>query len=65
MADLTFHLEIVSPDGIIYKEDVDEVSLPTTKGEITIIPHHIPLYAKLAEGEATIIKNGKKSRLLF
>lgn len=61
MANLQFHLEIVSPDGIIYKDDIEEASLPTVNGEITILPHHIPLYAKLTEGEAVITKNGKRS----
>lgn len=59
MANLQFHLEIISPDGIIYKDDIQELSLPTTKGEITILPNHIPLYAKLTEGEAKIKKGGK------
>lgn len=59
MAGSQFHLEIISPDGIIYKEDIDEVSLPTTQGQITVLPHHIPLYAKLEEGEAHIKKSGK------
>lgn len=61
MANQEFHLEIVSPDGIIYKEEIEEISLPTINGEITILPHHIPLYAKLSEGEAVITKNGKKT----
>lgn len=63
MANLQFHLEIVSPDGIIYKDDIEELSLPTTKGEITILPHHIPLYAKLEEGEAVIKKGGKRTSI--
>lgn len=63
MANAQFHLEIVSPDGIIYTDDIEELSIPTTNGEITILPHHIALYAKLSEGEAVITKNGKKSTI--
>lgn len=59
MAD-TFQFEIVTPDGIIYKDDVEEVRLPTTDGQITILPHHVPLYARLGDGEATILKAGKE-----
>lgn len=61
MANLQFHLEIVSPDGIAYKDDIEELSLPTTQGEITILPHHASLYSKLKEGEAVVTKGGKKN----
>lgn len=54
-----FTLEIITPDGIIFNEEVDEVILPTSEGQITILPNHIPLYAKLSEGEAYIKKKGR------
>lgn len=57
----TFLLEIITPDGILYKEEVNEVILPTSNGQITILPHHIPLFAKLGQGEARITKNGKET----
>lgn len=59
MAD-TFHLEIITPDGIIYSEQVDEVLVPTQKGQIAVLPHHVALYSKLAEGEAVIKKGGRE-----
>ena len=52
----TFHFEIVSPEGIVYTDEVDEVLLPTQKGEIGIFPHHVPLFTKLCEGEVRIKK---------
>lgn len=54
-----FQFEIVSPDGIIFSDTVEEVSLPTQKGEISILTHHMPLFSKLIEGEVKIHKNGK------
>lgn len=59
MADLSFTLDIITPDGIIYKDEVSEVTLPTTTGSITILPHHVALFAKLVEGEIVIKKGGK------
>lgn len=59
----TFILEIITPDGIIFDDEVNEVVLPTSNGQITILPHHIPLYAKLAEGEVHIKKSGKADML--
>lgn len=56
----TFNLEIVSPDGLSFSGDVDEVILPTTTGEIAILPHHAPLFTKLSEGEAAIKQSGKE-----
>lgn len=56
----TFLFEIVTPDGIIFQDDVEEVKLPTMEGQITVLPHHVPLYTRLSDGEAVIIKNGKE-----
>jgi F-type H+-transporting ATPase subunit epsilon len=56
----TFHLEIVSPEGVSYTGDVNEVILPTTTGEIAILPGHAALFTRLAEGEA-VVKNDRKS----
>jgi len=55
-----FQLTILSPLGQIYNDTVDEVTLPTDKGDISILPHHTPLFSKLAEGIMTINKGGKK-----
>lgn len=55
----TFHLEIVSPEGITFEGEVDEVVLPTVRGEIAVLPHHAPLFTTLTEGEATV-KQGNK-----
>ena len=38
---------------------VDQVSLPTTDGEITILPEHIPLIAGLASGDVVAVVNGE------
>ncbi len=63
MSNLSFTLEIITPDGIIYNEEVAEVMLPTPKGQITVLPHHVALFAKLVEGEIVIKKNGKETLL--
>jgi F-type H+-transporting ATPase subunit epsilon len=55
-----FQLTILSPLGQIYNDTVDEVTLPTDKGDISILPHHTPLFSKLAERIMTINKGGKK-----
>ena len=51
---MDFSLKIVSPDGPTFSGDVSAVSLPTAMGEITVLPHHVPLIAVLAPGEVRV-----------
>jgi len=41
--------------------EVDSVTLPTTLGEITVLPHHIPLVANLSAGEIRYKAQGKEN----
>ena len=56
-----FALSILSPVGEIFNDSVDEVTLPTDNGEISVLQHHIPLFSKLSEGTLTIKKGGKNT----
>lgn len=47
-------LKIVTPEKIIYENSIEQVSVPTTTGEITILPHHVPLVSILQAGELKI-----------
>lgn len=51
-------LEIVTPDGRVFDDPVDSVVLPTTTGEVGILPGHIPLLTPLAAGELRITRSG-------
>jgi F-type H+-transporting ATPase subunit epsilon len=44
-------LKIITPERTILEEMVDSVTLPTTEGEIGILPNHIPLVSALASGD--------------
>ena len=57
------NFEITTPEGVVYKEEVDQVTLPTQKGEITVLPNHIPLVAILKPGELKIVKNKEEEFL--
>jgi F-type H+-transporting ATPase subunit epsilon len=52
-------LKIVTPEKLILEELVDQVTVPTTEGEITILPDHIPLVATLASGDIVAMANGE------
>lgn len=51
-------LEIVTPDEKVYSEMVDHVVVPTTAGEIDILPGHIPLLSAVNPGELRVGKGG-------
>lgn len=44
-------LKIVTPERLILEEEVEQVSLPTVLGEITVLPDHIPLITTLSSGD--------------
>lgn len=60
---MILHLEIITPEKIVYQDDVDEVVVPTINGQITLLPNHIPLLTKIAPGEL-IIKKQEKDQFL-
>ncbi len=60
MASKTIHLKIVTPERIILEEDVEQVTLPTTEGEITVLPGHIPLIANLRSGDIVAMSHGEQ-----
>lgn len=57
----TIQFKIVTPEGIAYESDVNSLTVPTTDGEITVLPEHIPLVALCMAGEVTVKKDGESS----
>ncbi len=55
------HLSLITPDSTLFDGDVDSVSMPTPDGEITVLPHHIPLLTILAAGTVVARKGGSES----
>jgi F-type H+-transporting ATPase subunit epsilon len=54
----TLRLEIVTPDAVIYSEDVEMVTLPSVEGELGILPQHVKLMTQLVPGEITVHRGG-------
>ena len=58
-------LKIATPEKLVYEDkELDSVTLPTSMGEITILPNHILLVVKIAPGEVTIRKKGQEHILV-
>jgi F-type H+-transporting ATPase subunit epsilon len=60
----TLKLEIVTPEGRAYSDDVAMVVLPSVEGEIGVYPAHVPLMTQLLPGELRIVKDGKTTELV-
>ncbi|MBU2632769.1 ATP synthase F1 subunit epsilon [Patescibacteria group bacterium] len=56
-------LEVITPEKIVFKDEVDEIVIDTINGQIAILPNHINLITKLVPGEMKIIK-GKTEQVL-
>ncbi len=50
------NFKIATPERVVFKDEVDSITLPTLRGEITVLVNHIPLIAVLVSGEIKITK---------
>ena len=55
-----FSLKIVTPDGLIYDGQAEELIVRTTSGDLGILAGHINCVAPLGMGRATVIIDGKR-----
>jgi F-type H+-transporting ATPase subunit epsilon len=54
----TVKLEIVTPAGTVYSDDVELVTLPGVAGQMGIYPNHVPLITQMVPGEMIVRKDG-------
>jgi F-type H+-transporting ATPase subunit epsilon len=59
----TLKLDIVTPDGTAYSEDVEMVTLEGIEGQMGILPHHVRLMTQMVPGELIVQKDGSESLL--
>lgn len=52
------NLKVITPDKVILDEVVDDISIPTTTGMITVLNKHIPLVSTIKSGEMIVRKDG-------
>ena len=60
MAMTSFPLKIVTPDGLIFDGQAEEIVVRTTSGDIGILAGHVNCVAPLGMGRATVIIDGKR-----
>jgi len=54
----TLKLEVVTPAGVVYSEDVEMVTLPGVTGQFGVYPRHVPLITQMVPGEMIVRKDG-------
>ncbi len=56
---MTFHLEIVTPDGVSFDGQAESLYVRTQQGDIGILPNHIDYLAALGMGQARVTVDGQ------
>ncbi len=64
MAEGKILLEIVTPQGLVFSEEVDEVTAAGSEGEFGVLPGHVPFVTTLKIGILTC-KKGNESKYFF
>jgi F-type H+-transporting ATPase subunit epsilon len=56
-------LEVVTPEGLLLREDVDDVVVPGAEGYFGVRPGHTPFLATLGAGEINYSRAGARHQL--
>ena len=59
----TFHLEIVTPDGLVFDGEAESLLVHTTEGDAEILRGHMDYIATVDVGRARVMEAGGKCRL--
>ncbi|MFC1490486.1 F0F1 ATP synthase subunit epsilon [Candidatus Latescibacterota bacterium] len=59
MPDDTLHLEITTPEKVLFSDEVTNIEAPGVDGEFQILPGHTPFLTGLAIGHIVFNDNGK------
>ena len=59
---MTFHLQIVTPDGGFYDGEAEKLIVRARGGDVCILPRHAPYVTALGIGEATVVLPGDQRR---
>jgi len=64
MPDKFIKFEIVTPERVVFKEEISQITLPTKMGEITVLPNHIPLVSALLPGVVHVKKTNGEDEVI-
>ena len=56
-------LSLVTPERKTFDGEVDQVTLPTALGQITVLPNHMSIVSQLEPGELVVKRDNKETIL--
>lgn len=59
----TLKLEIITPEEVAYRDDVELVLIPAELGDMGVYPMHVPLMTRILPGELIVTKSGENTHL--
>ncbi len=54
-----FHLKIVTPDGLLFDGQAEELIVRSITGDLAILAHHVNFVTPLGMGRAVVITEGR------
>jgi F-type H+-transporting ATPase subunit epsilon len=61
---MTFHLDLVSPEKLLFSGEVDQVDVPGTEGDFGVLAGHAPTVSALRPGIMTVYVGGQAQRMV-
>lgn len=59
MVEKTIHFKIITPEKIVFEDDVNAIYAQGESGAFGVLPNHIPFMSSLAIDTARVEKNGE------
>lgn len=59
----TFTFELVSPEKVLLSGEAEQVLLPGSEGDMTILPNHAPLISTLRPGVIDVVRSEGRARI--
>src|SRR4051794_16947641 len=60
----TFTVSLVSPERLLFSDEVNQVDLPGTEGDFGVLADHAPIIATLRPGIVTIMAGAVRNRFV-
>ena len=60
MSEKTIHFKLITPEKIVFEDDIEAIYAQGSAGSFGILPNHIPFMSTLSVDTAKIVKNGEE-----
>ncbi len=64
MAEAVFHIEVVTPEKVVYSSEATSVVAPGNLGSFGVLAHHLPMVVQLGVGKLEIRETGGREVLM-